>query len=373
MLLARPLRRSSALAVAILLLTGCSHVPLASDVHRRLGVGRYAALPADSVRVVELRRAPGWQAQLADSVGGPYEVLAAVRTLGAGGDAAADARAAFRRRVGEVGGNVAALLAVEKEPATPYTHAEGDAVRALPPMPDAALRCDRLDAPDSAGARVVACREASRLAPSDPSPLRALAVAHLALAQRATARRQEGLAIQSARGEAAIAAYRAGRLDPAYAAPAPYLPGAVALFGGDSLRAYQALAILLGGGPGVLSPAGGALAANREVIRLAPDSVAGYTNAVAILLAQRRPEEALRVAAALARRRPERVEGWARAAVAANALGDHVRAMRLWGRVLELDPKYFRLGFVEPYGLSEYRGSEQRAGKQPAATVDDLP
>ena len=264
MLLARPLRRSSALAVAVLLLTGCSHVPLASDVHRRLGVGRYAALPADSVRVVELRRAPGWQAQLADSVGGPYEVLAAVRTLGAGGDAAADARAAFRRRVGEVGGNVAALLAVEKEPATPYTHAEGDAVRALPPMPDASLRCDRLDAPDSAGARVVACREASRLAPSDPSPLRALAVAHLALAQRATARRQEGLAIQSARGEAAIAAYRAGRLDPAYAAPAPYLPGAVALFGGDSLRAYQALAILLGGGPGVLSPAAGALAANRE-------------------------------------------------------------------------------------------------------------
>ena len=364
--------RPALLSAAALLLAACSHVPLASELYPELGVGRYAPVPADSVRVVELGRSEDWQLRVADSIGAPYEVLASVQTLGAGGNAAADARAAFRRRVGGIGGNLAAILVVEKERATPYTHAWGDAIRVLPPMPDAASRCGRHDAPDSAGVRVVACREAARLASTDPVPLRDLAVAYLTLAQRGTEQRAKGLAIQGAWSDAARAARHAGQRDPIFETPAPYVPGAVALFHGDSLRAYQAIAILLVGGWGVFSPAEGAVAANREVIRLAPDSVDGYTNAVHILLLQHRPDEALRVAAALARRRPERVEGWARAAVAANVLGDHVRSMRYWARVLEIDPKYFRPGFVDPYGRTEHRGSEQRVGKQPAATLDDL-
>jgi hypothetical protein len=365
--------RLPTLFAAFALLSACGRVPLASDVYPKLGVDRFAPVPADSVRVLELDNSPDWQPRLTDSIGAPYEVLASVQTLGAGGDAAADrARAAFRRRVGELGGNVAAILWVRKDAVPPYTRAYGDAIRVLPSMPDAPLRCRRLAATDSAGARVVACREAARLARTHPAPLRDLAIAHVALALRGAERRENGLGIQGAWSGAALAARQAARLDSAFGRPGPYLAGAVALTG-DSVRAYQAIATVLVGGMGVVSPSEGAVAAYREVIRLAPDSVAPYANAVTILLAQRRPEEALRVAAALARRRPDRVEGWARAAVAANVMGDHARSMRYWACVLAIDPSYFRLSFVDPYGRTEYRGSEQRVGKQPPATVSDLP
>lgn len=366
------LARTPIALIGVILLAACTSSMLAARVDRNLGVGSYAPLPADSVRLVEVRYGPGWQEAMDSAVGGPYEALASIDTRGVGKSAAADAVAALRRRVGESGGNVAALLYVRPE-APPYTVASGYALRLRPPMADAAERCARLVAPDSAGERVVACREAARRAPSDPRPVRDLALASLALALRGQATRAPGLAIQGAWGDAALAARRAARIDPTFGGPAPYLPGAVALFDGDSLRAYKAIALVLLGGPGVLSPSEGALQAYREVVRLAPDSTAGYTRAVDILLAQKRPDEALRVAAALARRRPERVEGWARAAVAANAMGDHTRSMRLWARVLTIDPHYFRASFVPAYGWSEHRGSEQRVGKQPAATTDDLP
>ena len=358
----------ASLALLASLLTACTSGMLGARVDRELGVARHAALPADSVRVVQLPSGP-WEGALEDSLGRPYEQLASVETYGVGKHASADALAALRRRVGEAGGDVAALSYVRPDPVPPYTRASGYALRTLPPMPDAAARCATLTSPDSAGARVVACREAARRAAgSDPMPLRELAFAYLTIYERGVAAKQGGLGLSGARYHAEAAMRRAGQADRAFATPAPWVAGVVQLAAGDSLRAFRNLGWLLEGA-GSLD---GSVAAFREVIRLAPDSADGYDNAVTMLLRLQRAEEALRVASAFARRHPERVEGWARAGVAANAMGDHARAMRFFGRVLQLDPKYFGLHFEEPYGLSEYWGSKQRAGKQPAATVADL-
>lgn len=357
-------RASLALLAAVL--TACTSGMLTARVDRELGAGRHAALPADSVRVVRIVPGPDVWASLGDTLAVPYEELASIETLGVGRSAAADALAALRRRAGETGGDVVAVLYVRPDAVPPYTRATGWALRTLPPMPDAAVRCATLDAPDSAGARVVACREAARRAPADPAPLRDLALAYLTLYERGVAARKAefALALQTALGAAERAMRDAGHRDPAFATPAPYVAGTTRLYAGDSLRAFRTLGWLLEGA--------GSVAALREVIRLAPDSADGYVNAVTMLLRLQRPDEALRVASAFARRHPERVEGWARAGVAANAIGDHERAMRFFGRVLQLDRKYFGPHWEQPYGLVEYRGSLQRAGKQPAATVADL-
>ena len=358
----------------IVALPACTSSMLAARVEPELGVARYAPLPADSVRVVRLSFQPDWQLSLGDSLAGPYEELASIETLGVGRTAADDALAALRRRVGETGGNVAAVLYVRADPVPPYTRAAGQALRTLPPMPDAAARCARLDAVGSdsvaarVAARVAACREAARLAPSDPAPLRDLALAFFTLSERGAEQRKPAGGVASAYYGARWAIRHAGRLDSAFAAPAPYVPGVVRLVRGDSLRAFRQLGWLLEGA----GWAEGSLAAFREVMRIAPDSADGYDDAVTMLLRLKRPEEALRVAGAFARRHPERVEGWARAGVAANVMGDHVRAMRFFGRVLQVDPKYFGAHWVEPYGMSEYRGSKKRAGEQPPATLEEL-
>jgi tetratricopeptide (TPR) repeat protein len=342
---------------------------LAARVDRELVDRGYARVPADSVRVVRLVPGPAWRAALDDTLAAPYEELASIETLGVGHDAAADALAALRRRVGEAGGNVALVRDVRKDPVPPYTRASGLALRTLPPMPDAVAHCASLAAaPDSAGFRVAVCREATRVAPDDPALVRDLAFAYLALYERGVVQRKPGLALQSARGNAQLAMQRAAALAPEFATPAPWVAGVVRLAAGDSLHAFRNLGWLLEGAGSIE----GSLAAFQDVIRLAPDSADGYDNAVTMSLRLKRPDEALRVAAAFARRHPERVEGWARAGVAANVMGDHVRAMRFFGRVLQLDPKYFGVHWEQPYGLGEYRGSEQRAGKQPPATVEDL-
>jgi len=359
----------------LLALPACTSSMLAARVEPELGAGRHAPLPADSVRVLRLPFQPDWQLSLGDSLAGPYEELASIETLGVGRTAADDALAALRRRVGEAGGNVAAVLYVRPDPVPPYTRASGQALRTLPPMPDAAARCARLDAfdgasfdRDSSAARVVACREAARQSPADPASMRDLALAAFALSVRGAERRAAGHATAGAYYDAQWAMRHAGRRDSAYAGPAPYVAGVVRLAAGDSLRAFRELGWLLDGAGWVE----GSLSAFREVIRLAPDSADGYDDAVTMLLRLKRPEEALRVAGTFARRHPERVEGWARAGVAANVMGDHVRAMRFFGRVLQIDPKYFGTHWVAPYGASEYRGSKQRVGKQPPAVVEEL-
>src|SRR5512133_3794000 len=155
--------RVAAVFLPLFATAACTSSMLAARVDRELGVSRYARVPADSVRVVWIVRGPAWRASLDDTLAAPYEELASIETLGVGHDAAADALAALRRRVGEAGGNVALVHDVRKDPVPPYTRATGVALRTLPPMPDAVARCASLAAaPDSAGFRVAVCREAAR-------------------------------------------------------------------------------------------------------------------------------------------------------------------------------------------------------------------
>lgn len=334
----------------------------------------YAPVPPDSVREIRLpagRLDPDW---VTDSIGAPYETLASVEALSAGADAEGRALASMRHNVARIGGNAMLVLEVRRMPAGPYTAARGYAYRLHPPMPDAPVRCARLVEPDSAVARVVACREAARLQPDAEAHRSALVVARVALADLLQ-RRQHSEA-QAASRDVQRAIADAWRRDSTFDFSARWMADFTRAHGGDSLRAAQAVmhALLTHGHHG------GAIDVARHVIRLAPDSVAGYRVAFDVLLhptftdsRYRSPSEAAAVAAALVRRQPGVADGWAMAAIAAHEAGDHTRAMRLWNRVLVVAPRYFANRMDPPRGSLAYDHWRKRIPRQPPATVDDLP
>ncbi|HEX5581091.1 MAG TPA: hypothetical protein VFX39_05895 [Gemmatimonadaceae bacterium] len=348
----------------------------------------FAPVPVDSVREAA-RPTPGnLDAWLPGAIGAPYQRLGQVSASNAGNAEAA--KQEIRKRIAQMGGNLMVDFDTRRHPVGPYTGASAFAVRVLPPMPDAAERCRRLVMPDSALARVIACREAARQDRADTTWPGALVVATLMRAEHEHGGFQErfgGGAFRSAvdadARDAADDAIRSAWKDDPRGLDAPWVGAVLDHYRVDSVRAYQVILAALNDGR--------RHEVARAYLRVAPDSLEGYTGLTGHACTDGRvkPDHAaaLRVLATYIRRRPDDHRGWANAAIHAHGLGEaarkagdeargtehHTRAMGYWERTLLLNPRYFSGWDNMAPGRLDWQHWRGRVPRQPPATTDDLP
>lgn len=361
--------------IVVPLLGACAHT-LHSEARPKLGATRYAPTQPDSLLVLDFSRPmPRSDDSVAAALGTPFEDLGDVEAYGPGSGerGRSVALASLRRRAAELGADVLVLRGIAYGP-PPYTTADGNAVRRLPPMPDAAARCDTLP---SSLERAIACREAARVSPREARFRRALAWSAEAIAR--TPAKSTGAERDDLLRDAQIAVATATELDSTYAWPAAHIAEAMKVMG-DSAKAYREIGDLVGNRNifyQLLSRTryGGAVAAYREAVRLSPADPEPYYELGEELLSLERHEEALATYAAMARRWPKSAPVWSRVGVAFNRLGRHADAMRAWQRTLDIDRRYFSgmMTIEVSHEWELYRVSEKAAGKQPAMTLDALP
>lgn len=351
---------------ALLPLAACTPGMFHAEIDRPAGAPELAPGDPSLVREVAAPHpGPDVDERLTAAIAAPYQVLAVVDAIGAGGRAVKLGRERLRNETARLGGNAMVVLDVRKESAGPYTHVYGYALRVLPPMADAGARCAALQRPDSAAAAVVACREAARQRAGDATPAMTLALAQVALAVGT----REPAQVQRALFDASAAMRAAARRDAALADAMPWVDAVTPLVRGDRELAAMIVSRRLEDA----GLAAGALAAAREAMRVAPDSVNPFTRAFDLLRNERRWSEAAALASAFTRGHPGLVEGWVRLGIAANRQGEHERAMRYFARALAIDGDVLDAGMLVPPGYAEYRESLRLAGRQKPATVEELP
>jgi hypothetical protein len=358
------------LLLTALPLAACTSGAYHARVDLEPGVVRAGPLPLDSIReIAPPAPGPRWQERLTDRIGGPYEVLASIDATSATVRALELGRRRMREETARLGGNAMVVLGATRDARGPYTSTRGQALRLLPPMPDAAARCLAPFAapisPANTAAHVVACREFGRQQPTRADAPARQAAAHLALALSAA----QGPAADGALSAASLAMTRAAALDARYRAAAPWLAVMQPILGADTLRA----ALLLARRLEMAGLASAAIDAAREGVRIAAANEAAVSLAADLLRRAGRLRESRAVAAEFARLEPDRVEGWLLAGMAASRAGDHVLAMKAFARVEAIDARYFtRLRMDSAKGADEEHASRRAAGRQRAATIEEI-